>query len=187
MNIITDRASIVKAIASIATRGKKLDDSIQQTGLSVLAHIEEHGNVELASKLYDALPKGARRLALADWMLAFGKLRPLSAKNKDDQPALKAGLHFGFDREKQTDLEGAAAKAWHEFKQEKSVQAAYDVQDKALRMVLDAVKHGVSMEDMLAAVQAAYATDKAKEAAAKAMPTLPDAVKAASAAIGEGA
>lgn len=183
MTIITDRASIVKAIASIASRGKKLDDSIQQTGLSVLAHIEEHGNVELASKLYDALPKGARRLALAEWMLAHGKLRPLNPKAKDDQPALKAGLHFGYDRAKETNLEAAAAKPWHEFKQEKSVSDAFNVQDKALRMVLEAAKNGVTLEDMLAAVQAAYATEKAQKALQAAKPSLPDAVLQARAAV----
>lgn len=186
MELIKDLAGINKAIKSIANRGAKLDTDIQLAGLSVLAHIDQHGNVEVASKLFDALPKGARRNALAEWMLAFGKLRVLNVKDKADQPALKAGLHFGHAKDKATDRAGAEAKPWHQFKQEKSVQAEFNVQDKALRFVVDAVKHGTNLDELLAAVQAAIASDKAKKAMQEAQPSVPADVAAARAAIGEG-
>jgi hypothetical protein len=184
MDLIKDLASINKAIKSIANRGAKLDTDIQLAGLSVLAHIDQHGNVEVASKLFDALPKGARRNALAQWLITFGKLRVLDSRDKADQPALKAGLHFGYHKDRNTDLTGAAEKPWHQFKQEKSVQAEFNVQDKALRFVVDAVKHGTNLDELLAAVQAAIASDKAKKAMQEAQPTLPADVAAARAAIG---
>lgn len=66
-------AEINKAIASIHTRGKKLDADIQTAGLSILNHANEHGDSTLADKLVLALPKGSRKLALTEWLLEIGR------------------------------------------------------------------------------------------------------------------
>ena len=128
VKLIIGASAIDKAILSIKNRGARLDHDIQLAGLSVLAHIEAHGDTTLADRLFNAMPKGARRLALAEWMLAFGKVEALQANNPEHKERVAAGHVFGFAKTKNTDMEGAEGTPWHEFKKEKSVAEAFDVQ-----------------------------------------------------------
>jgi len=128
MALIIGTKEIQKAVDSIKNRGAKLDASIQQAGLSVLNHIELHGDTTLADSLFNAMPKGARRLALVEWMLSYGMVRVLNSKNEMDKDALAAGRTFGIDRAKKTDLVAAAETMWFDMKKEGSVQEAFDVQ-----------------------------------------------------------
>lgn len=105
-----DTKQIEKNIASIASRGAKLDGDIQRTGLAIIEHVEQHGDVTLANRLYCAMPKGSRSNALLAWFLEFGKF----SVTEDRKVAKEAPLTF--DRSKQTDVAGAQAKPWHEFK-----------------------------------------------------------------------
>lgn len=128
LKLIVGTANIDKAIASIANRGKKLDGDIQLAAVSILDHVEQHGDVTLADRLLAAMPKGARKLALVEFLLAFGKLRVLDKANKDDAVRIAAGATFAHDKTKQTNIEGASEKPWYEFKQEKAAIEAFDVQ-----------------------------------------------------------
>lgn len=114
-------AEIRKAIASITNRGKKLDADIQHAGLSVLNHIELHGDVTLACELFNGMPKGSRRNALAEWFLAFGKLELNTGENKKELP-------FSYSKEKVTKLDEAAATEWFMFKPEAPVDEVFDFQ-----------------------------------------------------------
>jgi hypothetical protein len=134
--LYSNTADITKAITSIKNRGGKLDADIQLAGLSILQHIEQHGDTTLADKLYDAMPKGARRLALAEWMLAFGMIRALKKQDAADKEAIAAGRSFSIDRTKKTDMPGATAMQWHEFKPEKHVtEEAFDVQAEVQKLL----------------------------------------------------
>lgn len=151
-------AQINKAIASIASRGKKLDADIQQTGLSILNHVHEHGDSTLADRLVNALPKGSRKLALTEWLLAFGKLRVLSKSNPDDAARIKAGAIFAYDKTKSTDLDSASAKPWYEFKPEASPLTAFDAQaavQSVLTKLSKAKANGLSIENRAHAIEAA--------------------------------
>ena len=151
-------AQIARAIASIASRGKKLDADIQTTGLSVLNHVHEHGDSTLADRLINALPKGSRKLALTEWLLAFGKLRVLSKSNPDDAARIKAGAIFAYDKTKSTDLESANAKPWFEFKPEASPLTAFDAQaavQSVLTKLSKAQANGLSIENRAHAIEAA--------------------------------
>lgn len=145
IKLITETKLIDKAIASIANRGKKLDGDIQVAALSVINHIEKHGDVTLANRLFDALPKGARRLALAEWFLAFGKL----AANAD-KLTVKAGVHFVYAKGKTTDLVGGEETPWYEMKKEADVATAFDVQAELARLlakIKKAQKDGVELKN----------------------------------------
>ena len=126
--LIIGASAIDKAIASIKNRGAKLDGDIQVAGLSVLAHVDAHGDTTLVDRLYNAMPKGSRRLALAEWLLAYGKVEALQANNPEHKERIKAGHVFGYAKGKNTDMESAEATPWHEFKKEKDVAEAFDVQ-----------------------------------------------------------
>lgn len=115
-----EKAAIEKSIASIGRRGALLDKEIQTTGLAVLAHIEDHREVSLFKKLFDAMPKGSRRNALVAWAVGYGQV----AVNMDK--ATKAAQPFLFNKEKKADLKAASEKAWFDFKKEKEPAEAFN-------------------------------------------------------------
>ena len=112
MKLFTNKADLVAAIEDIRSTGKKLDSMIWVAGVSVLAHIDQHGDISLAQSLVDAMPKGSRVNALIAFMEKFGKVR---------YDATKKALVFA--KTKTTDLEGAQGKSWVEFKPEPPYRA----------------------------------------------------------------
>lgn len=144
MQIIKGSAEINKAIASIANRGAKLDGDIHKAGVSVLAHASEHGDTTLADKLVQAMPKGGRKLALVEWMLAHGQLALM-----DKAEAKDTGRLFKLDRERKLDVEGAIGTPWTEFKKEAAVHTAFDAQAAVaslLKRMRDAAKKGLDVK-----------------------------------------
>lgn len=158
--IIKGAAAIDKAIASIKNRGAKLDASIQQAGLSVLAHASEHGDTTCADRLVAAMPKGARKLALVEWMLAYGQVRLLEQAKPEEAERIKAGAHFKLDRERKLNIEGADEMHWHEFKKEAAVSTAFDAQQavaNVLSRMRGAIAKGMTIEHKAAALADAQA------------------------------
>lgn len=131
--LIVGTAEINKAIDSIVNRGKKLDDSIQLAGLSILAHTEQHGDITLMNRLLVAFPKGSRRNAFAEWALAHGKYQINTGADKKEVPFLYA-------KDKETKLAAAEAKAWTEFKPEQDLDQVFDFQKMLLALLNKAGK-----------------------------------------------
>lgn len=156
MNIIKGAAEINKAIASIKNRGGRLDADIHAAGVAVLAHASEHGDTTLASRLVEAMPKGSRKLAIVEWMLAFGQIAKLNPKNPDHAARIKAGEVFTLDRTRTLDIAGAQETSWVEFRKEPAVATAFDVQ-AALKGVLArlnaAAANGLSIEHKAEALE----------------------------------
>lgn len=107
--LINGVKDIEAAIASIQKAGKKLDRNIHIAGLSILNHIEEHGDITLAQRLIDAMPLGSRHHAMREWFIAFGKLK-WNMKEKA----------FEYDKKATTDLEAANKKPFYEFRAQKA-------------------------------------------------------------------
>lgn len=122
-------AEINKAIASIKTAGAKLDTMIQNTAVDVLTHFAEHKDTGLVNRLYLALPKGARKTAMVDWLLKFCAVQPNTEQaTKEEQP-------FVYARDKVTDPEAAAEVMWYDLKKDKAPDDVFDLQ-KAVRQIL---------------------------------------------------
>lgn len=121
MKLIEDSGKITAAINAIAKSGNKLDLDIQLVGLSVLNHAELHGDVTLINKLYLALPRGTRKTAMTQWLVAFGKVVANTGDNKKEAP-------FSYDKTKATDLAGASQTPWFDFAPDKAPDALFDVQ-----------------------------------------------------------
>lgn len=130
----TNSADIDKAIASIKSRGAKLDADIQTCALSILAHIDKHGDITKFTALFEAMPKGSRRNALVAWACEFGKL----AVNLE--PETKALKPFLFKRDAETNLASAAGKPWFDFKPEKPVDEEFDFASQLQRLLQKAQK-----------------------------------------------
>jgi len=146
-----DKAGIEKAIESVHNRGKKLDGDIQGAGLSILNHIQQYGEVSLAIKLFQALPKGSRRNALADWFMKFGKVTLNTDKASSKE------FPFVFFKGGETDLEGAAAMAWYDCKPEKELLVEFDVQAKVMNLIAQvrkAVSSGIDLKGDTRMIQA---------------------------------
>lgn len=79
--LVEGAGAITQAITSIATRGKKLEKDIHVIAVSCLNHADKHGDITLANRLIAAVPTMARKNALRDWFLAFGKFS-YDAKSK---------------------------------------------------------------------------------------------------------
>jgi len=105
--VLEGAQAINTAITGLQRRGKAYEKDLHIAAVSVLNHAQAHGDVTLATKLVDALPGLTRKNALRDWLIAFGPFK-YDAENK----ALK------LDRKHNTNLEGAIATPFWEFKQE---------------------------------------------------------------------
>lgn len=134
---------ITASINSIKLAGQKLDDKIQSVALEVLEHIEEHKEASLACKLYQAMPKGARKNALVAWFLEFGAIKVNTGKTKDDIPLV-------FAKDTATDITGATANPWFNFKKEKAPSEEFDF-DKALASLIKKAKKAMEAGHLNAA------------------------------------
>lgn len=158
IELIKGAAGINKAIDSIKNRGAKLDASIQLAGLSVLAHASEHGDTTCADRLVMAMPKGARKLALVEWMLAYGQVRKLDPKDAEDKLRINAGGVFQLDRSRTLDMASAMDKQWHEFKPEAAITTAFDAQaavQSVIKRLQTAAASGLSVTHRAEALKAA--------------------------------
>lgn len=132
--LITTAALINKEIASIKTAGAKLDQRIQVAGLSVLNHVDLHGDVTVVNGLFLAMPKGSRRKAMAEWLVAHGKVIP----NPDK--AAQATVPFCYDKTKETRLDVAETMPWWEFAPEKAPLDVFDFNAMLAQLIKKAEK-----------------------------------------------
>lgn len=129
-------AKVIKQkISQIKAAGTKLDRGVQEVGLAILEHVEAHGDVTLADALVNAMPRGGRKLALVEWLIAFGKLNVIPASGKENKQAIEAGRVFSYAKDKATDIEAAKAMLWHEFRKEKAPAEAFDVQAQVKALI----------------------------------------------------
>lgn len=121
-------ADLSKAIESIATRGKKLQEDIHSAAVSCLYHADKHGDVTLMQKLIEAVPAMSRKNALIAWCLEFGKFAA-----SDD------GRSVVYSKEGVTDIEAGATTPFWEFKPEAPFKA-FDLQEELAKLIKKAEK-----------------------------------------------
>lgn len=68
-------SSILSNIEKVKTSGAELDTLIHTTAVQCMLHAKEHGDVTLAQRLMEAMPKASRALALKDWYHKFSPMR----------------------------------------------------------------------------------------------------------------
>lgn len=118
--LVKGAKSIAALINTIHADGKALDDSIQLAAMSCISHASEHGDITLCCALFNALPKGARSKALADWFLQFGPVMINKGKNAKELP-------FLLYRDNPLNLEGGEALPWYKCKVEKHPSDEFDL------------------------------------------------------------
>jgi len=130
----TNTTDLGKAIDSIARRGAKLDEDIQDAALSCLHRVQEHGDVGYLCRLFNSMPRGSRRNALAEWAAKYGKVKiNMDKTTNKEQP-------FLYWKEGNTDYEGAVSEPWYKCKPEKPVDEEFDFASQLQRLLQKAQK-----------------------------------------------
>jgi hypothetical protein len=123
MKLITDTSALNKELFGLAKGGAKLAQRLHIAALSVLAHIEQHGDVRMAQKLVETVMSAKHsKHEIRSWIVSFGKV------SEDEEGNLV------FDRTKFTDLAGANEKPFWEFKPV-APQKAYDLQQAIKNLI----------------------------------------------------
>ena len=143
-----DTKELKDKVDNWVARGKKWTVEGQTLGLAILGHIEQHGDVTIANRLLTGMPKGTKRNAMAEWLLAFGKLQ------LNDNKAAAATSPLAYAKDKITNIAGAAQKPWFDFQPEKEIAEMFDIQ-KAVTGLLQRAEKAASVNDtgLLAALQ----------------------------------
>lgn len=71
LSSILNSAEITKRIAKLSKQAKGIQTEIHEIAVQTLAHIAQHGDYTLATRLLDGLPNGQRVKALANWYRVF--------------------------------------------------------------------------------------------------------------------
>lgn len=121
IKLIEGVAALNKEFGLLKAAGAKLDQRIQVAGLSVIQHVDKHGDITVVNGLMDAMPQGSRKTAMIEWLLAHAKLEQnlVDGKVVKDKPWLLA-------RDKTTNMEAAIEFPWFTFKPEKLDEASFD-------------------------------------------------------------
>lgn len=140
IKLIENKQELDKAITAWGKAGQKWAQQGHVLAMSALAHHAKHGDITLVNRVYTAMPKGTKSSAMAEWILAFGALKP-----NEDKEAAKTSP-FVHDKTKACDLAGAAQTPWTEFKPEPTVLELFDVQ-KAVHAILNKAAKAASVSD----------------------------------------
>lgn len=116
------KAAIEKELGLLKAAGRKLDDRIQVAGLSIINHIDKHGDITLVVGLMDSLPRGARSKAMIAWLVAHAKVR----QNIDDKGKVVKDNPWLFDKTKPTRMDAAIENPWYTFEPEKVEEPVFD-------------------------------------------------------------
>lgn len=127
--------------AKIDALGKRLataENDIQALGLECLEHLNAHGDTMPLNRLFGVLRR-TQHQAFMEWALAFGKV------NKNTNKLTLETQAFSFAKDKTTDIEGATAKPWFMFADEKAeaVKKAFDFQVAVMQLIKKAAAAGI--------------------------------------------
>lgn len=161
-------AQINKQIALITRAGAKLDAFIQTTAVDVITHYAEFCDTGLVNRLYNGMPKGSRKAALTEWLLAY------CAVVANENKATAKEQPFVHSKDKVTDIEGGAAKNWFECKLDAKPADVFDFQ----KFVKSALKKYGEAEVTNMTVEQAHALAALAGIADSDVPTRPVKAKA---------
>ena len=122
--VAMDTAKLNALIDSIAKRGQRLDNDIHKAGVNCIYHIDQHGDITLAEKLIESMPKSSRKKALVLWFMDNSKL----SYNEEEKK-------YVYDKAKKTFLERAIEKPFWDHSQEVKPVSPIDL-DKRLESLI---------------------------------------------------
>lgn len=91
MELIQGKAKLAALVTSIGKASSKLDATIHVALVSLLAHIRDHGDTTLMTRLFSLLPKGSRVKSYFDWCQKFGPLTVYRDRDRFGQVKVNKG------------------------------------------------------------------------------------------------
>lgn len=160
VKLIEGSEAIGKFIASnVASRGKQLDRDIHIAACSAGQHFAAHGDVFQINNLYKSMPKGARHVALTDWLTKFAGVSANADKaTNKDKP-------FEKDANKKADITEGMKNPWYSLKPSKNPDEVVDLYAMLLKLVSKAKKDGAQLAngEMLEPLEALLEAHKPTE------------------------
>jgi hypothetical protein len=126
--IIRDTSKLNSLVKSIKERGAKLDLDIHTAACSVIAHLAQHRDKTMVTRLWAAMPKSTRRKALCDW---FEKLAPIKVSydtGSVELPKADDETWMEFAAEIETVTDDACATPFWDLKPEKGAKDAVSLE-----------------------------------------------------------
>jgi hypothetical protein len=139
-----------RAIDALGKANLKVETTIQELGLVCLEHCDKHGDTMPMNRLINVLRR-TQHQAFMEWVLSFGKFdKNFDKATKDSQPVV-------YSKAKATDIEGATAKPWFMFADDKAkaIAKAFDFQAAMMQLLKKAASNGVDHELLLKAAEVA--------------------------------
>lgn len=157
IRLIGDNA-IAKESINLARAIKGMDKRVQTYLCSEIAHIEQHRNPTRLNAFFDAIARrGVRTHAMHSFIQTFGNVRY-------DEETKKYVMNPVRDKAIAADMLAHAITAdWTTFKPEGKVRQ-FNLEAAAMRLLFEAFKNGVNLEEIEAAI-AKVKTEAAKKAA----------------------
>ena len=143
-----DVKQLNRKIDALGKKNASVEAEIQELGIVCLQHCEQHGDTMPMNRLMNVLRR-TQHQAFMEWALSFGKFQ----KNMDK--ATKESQPVSYDKSRKTDVEGAVAKPWFMFADDKAkAQAkAFDFQAAVMQLLKKAAANGTD-HDLLVKVGA---------------------------------
>lgn len=120
MEIIKTSAELDKAIASWASRSKKLMHEGHVLAMSALTLMQKANDTGPMNRLLLAMPKGTKVKSMKEWMLAFAPLSQNEGQDASTKPLL-------YRKDGEYDLVNAAKNPWFNFSPEVAQDPVFDV------------------------------------------------------------
>jgi hypothetical protein len=144
LDLIVGTDKIDAAIKANQKAHSKVDHQWHLIGVSTIAHFEQHGDTGPMNRMFKAMGKGARHVAMEAWLLAFGGvLVNEDKKAAETNPFVKDRSETA----KKPDIAAATAQPWFNFKPSPDVGTVIDYLALALKVVRRGPKEDQSVEN----------------------------------------
>lgn len=122
MAILTE-TQIKNKLTSIKKNQAKFIQDVQEILISHVAHASQHGDVSMATRLFEAMGNGARKQAIVSWLEEFG-IHRFDAKDQAFKKNTKKAETFSFNEEHFRSLP-----LWSEYTKE-NVKSMFDFESQ---------------------------------------------------------
>lgn len=104
--LLESQKEIMAGVRSIKTRGASLDLRIWQVAASAVLHSVKHNECSTLDRLYNSMPKGARRERLAAWVVDNSGITLYKGKTEGRVFSVRADSH--------ADAEALLSSPWYD-------------------------------------------------------------------------
>ncbi|MUL17324.1 hypothetical protein [Aliivibrio fischeri] len=107
-------------------QSKNIDHEIHVEALKAVNHLRLHGDLTLADKLYNEMPRGKRRQQLANWFVKYTNLEFYTKELRQKQKVSPNRI-FWINKQKNNNADLNVIPPWFSYKSEKTNENTFDI------------------------------------------------------------